>query len=300
MPRPRFATYAIVIRLLTMSIVWLSLLVWFLNAYRTSCGVALAVWGVLGIILLGAGTERAYFHRRALFNECVLRKGRLFPIFHNRILILLREAAYAALLALILLVSALVLEVRQWSLMIADILLMGLLIPRLSKALEAEMRDAHRFAVARQWAMWISVLLLWADAVMVLTMSPREDFVGMRWQEVVTYGVTVPDVQCALIGAVARIYVVGQALAIWAAQNASRVMHDPTQSVMVWVGFVTLFGFTFLAALAFSRALVGVLSRPWTMWRSVPGTRERSRDVSNTSPVALPKSPDEEPSGDVG
>jgi hypothetical protein len=65
----------------------------------------------------------------------------------------------------------------------------------------------------------------------------------------------------------------GQALAIWAAQNASRVSHDPTQSVMVWVGFSVMFGLTFLMALAISRAFVGVMARPWEMWRSLSAPR---------------------------
>jgi hypothetical protein len=53
-------------------------------------------------------------------------------------------------------------------------------------------------------------------------------------------------------------------------QNGARVANDPTQSVMLWVGWGSLLGFTFLTALAYSRALIGVMGRPWEMWGPAP------------------------------
>ena len=270
MLRPKMMTYAVLIRLLTMSTIWLTMLVWFLNAYRASCATGLALFTVLVLILLVAGTERSYFYRRALFNECQHRGGRLFHVFHNRILLTVREALYASVLALFLLVSTLLFEPRQWSLLFADLLLLTLLIPRLATAMGSEIRDEYRYALSRQWGMWISVAVLWSEAVLVLIFSPPENYFGMRWQEVVTYGVAEPDVYCPLLKSATSIYAVGQALAIWAVQNAARVINDPTQAVMVWVGLTTLFGFTFMVALAYSRALVGVMGRPWEMWRARP------------------------------
>lgn len=273
MSRPKLVNYAILIRLLTMSIVWLLLLVWFLNAYRLSCNAALGFLAALGATQLLAGTERVYFRRRALFSQCLLKEGRLFRIFHNRILTTLREIAFAGLLALLLLIGTLAFEPRQWSLLFADLMLLSLVIPRLALAMTNEVCDECRHALARQWALWLSVLLLWGEAVMMLFLFPPEDYIGMRWQEVVTYGVNMPDVHCAWMASAAEVYRIGQALAMWAAQNASRVNQDPTQSVMVWVGFSVLFGLTFLMALAISRAFVGVMARPWEMWKSFSAPR---------------------------
>lgn len=287
MSRPKLISYAVLVRLLTMSIVWLLLLVWFLNAYRAPCRGALVVFVLLAAILLVAGTERSYFHRRALFNECLRSEGRLFAIFHNRILLTARETLYSGVLALLLMTAALLFEPRQWSLLFADLLLLTLLIPRLARAMGNEVRDEYRYAMARQWAMWISVLLLWSEAVLVLVFSPAQDFVGMRWQEVVTFGVAVPEVHCPPMHAAAEIYAAGQALAMWAVQNASRVSHDPTQAVMVWVGLVTLFGFTFLVALAYSRALIGVMGRPWEMWQSFSGSHGQA---AASAPAPAPAS----------
>jgi hypothetical protein len=56
---------------------------------------------------------------------------------------------------------------------------------------------------------------------------------------------------------------------------------------MVWVGLTTLIGFTFLVALAYSRALVGVMARPWEMWHPFsggPAAAEVRRQVESVNP----------------
>jgi len=286
MSRPRFVSYAIMVRLLTMSIVWLVLLIWFLNAYRANCASSLLVLAMLSSFMLLAGIEKSFLHRRALFTECLCDDERLFDLFHNRILMTFRETAVALLLGGLMMVGALVFEPRQWSLLFIDLLLLSLLIPRLVSAMSNQVRDEYRFAMARQWATWLSVLLLWGEAVMVLIISPPEYYVGMRWQEVVTYGVRQPEVACPLVAYAAQIYMVGLALAMWSVQNASRVLNDPTQAVMAWIGFLTLFGFTFAMALAFSRALIGVMGRPWEMWR-----RPSKQPPVNPGDSPTPKGP---------
>ncbi|MGB5737272.1 MAG: hypothetical protein WBM40_22835 [Thiohalocapsa sp.] len=266
MPRPGFVSYAIVMRLLTMSIVWLSLLIWFLNAYRAGCVTALAVLALLGLVLLAAGMEKSLLRRRALFQECMAEQDRLFDLFHNRLVMTLYRATSALFLGLILLASALTFEPRQWSILFVDVLLMALLLPRLARSMGEQVHDEYRYALARQWGMWFSVALLWGEAIMVLTLSPPENYLGQRWQEVVTYGVSQSDVLCPQVADLTNVLAAAQALAMWAVQNASLVLNDPTQAVMVWVGFVSLFGLTFLVAWAFSQALIGVMARPWEVW----------------------------------
>ncbi len=271
MPRPRFVSYAIIVRLLTMSVVWLSLLIWFLNAYRAGCGIALAVLALFALVILAAGIEQSFLHRRAIFKECVAEQDTLFDVFYNRVVMMLYQTSVALFLGVMLLVGALTFEPRQWSLLFIDLLLLTLLIPRLAKGMGEQIRDEYRYAMARHWGMWFSVVLLWGEATMVLTLSPPENYLGQRWQEVVTYGVAQPDVLCPQVAGLANVFVVGQALAMWAVQNASRVFNDPTQAVMLWVGFFTLVSFSFLVAVAYSRALIGVMARPWAMWK-LPAT----------------------------
>ena len=270
MTKPSLISYAVVMRLLTMSIVWLMLLVWVFNASRAGCVVSVAVLALLGGVIFIAGSEQSHLLRRALLNETARHDGRVIPVLYNGLLLTLRDVIVAALLAVVLVASALTFAPQQWSVLFADLLLLALLIPRLARAMGNEVRAEYRFAVARQWAIWISLLLLWGEAVMTLAWYPPEDFTGMRWQEVVTYNLQVPDVACGWLHAVTKVLVTGQAIAMWAVQNGSRFANDPTQSVMLWVGYTSLIGFTFLTALAYSRALIGVMGRPWEMWRKAP------------------------------
>jgi len=261
--------YAVVLRMLTMTIVWLLLLIWFLEAYRISCAAAALMFVLLTAVLLVAGLERTYFYRRALFNESLEREGILFGLVHNRLLVTARELLVAAALTLILLVSTVTFEARQWSLLFADLLLLTLIIPRIAGGMHQEVRERYRFAMARHWAMWISVWLLWGEAMLVMIFSPRQDFSGMRWQEAISYGVAQPDVACPILRTGASIYTTGESIGVWAVQNAERVSQDPTQAMMIWVGLIALVVLPFLMALAASRALVGIMGRPWAVWRSL-------------------------------
>jgi hypothetical protein len=265
MSRPGLVTYAPIVRLLTMSIVWLVLLIWQFNAYRTGCGAAIGFLSVLGLFLLAAGVEHALLRRRALVLQCLNDEDRPFDLFSSPVLMAIREGVAALVLAAVLLVSALTFEARQWSVLFIDLMMLSILIPRVTAVMGDHVRRRYRYAIARRWAMMLSVLLLWGEAVLVLMFSPPEDYFGMRWQEVVTYGVAQPDVLCPLVQSASEVYTVGQALAIWAVQNAARVSNDPTQVIMVWVGYGVLFGFSLVVAVAYSRALVGVMARPWEM-----------------------------------
>ena len=267
-------SYAVVMRLLTMLIVWLTLLVWVFNANRAGCIASAAVLALMTGMIFITGSERSHLLRRALLAEASQGGGRLLAVVHSHLPVLLRDTVSAALLAVVLLASALTFEPRQWSILLADLLLLTLLIPRLSRIMRGEVRSEYRYALARQWAAWISVLLLWSEAVLSLVFYPPADYIGMRWQELVTYNLSMPDAGCPLVQTAAQIFVTCQAIAIWALQNTSRFAHDPTQSIMLWVGYAALAGFTFLTALAYSRALIGVMGRPWEMWRGFRATTD--------------------------
>ncbi len=266
--RPSVMSYAVIVRLLTMSIIWLLLLVWQLNAYRLNCALSIAMVAMLMLPLIIAGTEMSYFHRRALFNECLHKDSLLFGYLHNRVLMTLRELLFSLTLAVLLLTASLLFEPRQWSILFADILLIGLLIPRLANGMGNEVREEYRYAMARQWAMWISTLLLWGESLLVIAFASQQDYFGMRWQEVITYAINDPDLLCPVVAEVTHVYMTLLALAQWAIQNASRLGNDPTQAVIIWTGLISVLAFSFLTALAYSRALVGVMGRPWEMWRS--------------------------------
>jgi hypothetical protein len=146
-------------------------------------------------------------------------------------------------------------------------------------------RGDYRFALARHWAMWISVALIWTESMLALLYAPPADFLGLRWQEVVLYGYSAPDVGCEPMRMFSDLVSTAQALSLWAAQNYDRAVGDPTQATVMWVGLGILVLFPFVMAYAFSRALVGVMARPWEMWTSVV---EDFRGLS-PDPKAMPQ-----------
>jgi hypothetical protein len=253
-----------------MTIVWLLLFAWHLNAHRLDCNLALALIGLFTLVLLLSGTETAYARRRAFLSEHLEPKGFLFRALRRNIALTGAEALKSAALALILVVGALTLAPRQWSLMFAAVLLLGLLLPRLHGVLAGQVREEYLYATARRWAMWVSTTLLLLESVFVLFFSATENFVGLRWQEVITMGAAQPDALCDGIASLARVTSAIGALGIWSVQNLGRSMNDLPQALMAAMGMVASITLSFLIAYAYSRALVGVVSRPWTMWRSVP------------------------------
>lgn len=263
-------TYKDIPRLLTMTIVWLLLFAWHLNAHRLDCSLALALIGLFTLVLLLSGTEIAYARRRAFLSEHLEPGGFLFRALRRKIALTAAEALKSAALALILVVGALTLAARQWSLMFAAVLFLGLLLPRLHGVLVGQVREEYLYATARRWAMWVSTSLLLLESVFVLFFSATENFVGLRWQEVITTGAAQPDALCDAIASLARVTSAIGALGIWSVQNLGRSMNDLPQALMAAMGMVASITLSFLIAYAYSRALVGVVSRPWTMWRSVP------------------------------
>jgi hypothetical protein len=268
MPRPGLMSYAIITRLLTMTIIWLLMLVWVLNAYRAECLVVAAMLLPFCAVIFIAGNEHSQLMRRALYGETTRSKGWLFRLVYNRVLITGRDLIVALALGVVLLATALTFTHRHWSVLFADLLLLTLLLPRIQRALNKEIRPVYRYAMSRQQALWVSTLLLWAQIAILQIYFPPSEYIGMRWQEVVTYNLSMPEVGCGALEAVARVVVTGQAIATWSVQNSARVARDPTQFAMLWVGYSTLIGFSFLIALAYSRALIGVMSRPWEMWQT--------------------------------
>jgi hypothetical protein len=214
MPRPSLISYAVIMRLLTMLIVWLTLLVWVFNAHRAGCALTGLIAVLLGGIIFIAGNERSHLIRRALLTETAQRGGRFYRALYNGLLISVRDVIISVALAVVLMASALTFAPQQWSILFADLLFLTLLIPRLARAMRQEVRAEYSYAVARQWAIWISVLLLWLEAVLSLALYPPADFTGMRWQEVVSYNMRVPDAACGLLQQAIDVFVTGQAIAI--------------------------------------------------------------------------------------
>ena len=281
MPRHRLTTYAVLIRFLSMCTVWLLLFLWSLNASRMGFLGVFAVFVVVFTAVLMANAEDAFLHHRAMVSACMRREARVLRLIHGRGLLLIRQVLMSAALTLALLVAVLLLEPRQWSLIFVDLLLLTLLLPKLTEIAGRSVRGEYRFAMARHWATWLSIGLIWAESLLSLIYAPAANFTGMRWQVVVAYEIQPPDVALGMVRAVSDVAATTEGLALWATQNFGRAMHIPTESTIVWLGLIVVSVFPFIFAYALSRALVGTMARPWEMWDEIIDdfrSRARCRD----------------------
>jgi hypothetical protein len=70
------------------------------------------------------------------------------------------------------------------------------------------------------------------------------------------------------------------ALGQWSVQNLARSLADLPQALMASISLLVCIALSFLLAYAYSRALIGAVGRPWTMWRIAP----RPPDAGTTPP----------------
>ena len=260
-------TYSDIPRLLTMTIFWQLLLVWYLLADRLHCGVALGLLVLLTSAQFISGAEMKLTKRRMFLDECLEPRTFLFRMFQRRYVLLVFELLKSVVLALFLMVSVLDFVPRHWSLMFAVVLLLGLILPRFHGSLAGQLREEYRYVTARRWAMWVSTIFLWLESLIVFLFADERNFSGLRWQEVIVYGASEPDVACAPIASIASILSAVEALGQWAVQNLSRNFQDLPQSLIATIGLAVAVGLFFLQAYAYSRVLIGAVGRPWTMWR---------------------------------
>lgn len=266
--------YSLIPRLGTMVAVWLALLTWNLKSTDLDCSPVGLYIAFLTLVLTMSGSEYGYARRRAFLNEQLIAGGWLFRLLDGRFPILARELVKSAVLAVVLLIGALLLEPRQWSLLLADALVLSFVLPRFMASFGGVVREEYRYAMARRWAIWISTLLLWSESLLVMLFSTRSDFLGLRWQEVISYGTPHPALACPQMADLAHYAALLDTLGIWAAQNVARAAHDPSQGLMIWLGWLIALGLAFLFAWAYSQLIVGTLTRPWAAWRNMP--RDRS------------------------
>jgi hypothetical protein len=265
-------TYSDLPRLVSMAAVWLLMLTWQFNAGRIGCPAALALLGVFTLLILLSGAETGLARRRILLRECIDARGRLHRVLSRRFILVVLQVLKSAGLAVFLFVGALGFTGRQWSLLFADALLTVLLLPRFYLLFKDQVREDYRYAMARRWTVWASTLLLWSAAMLVLLYSTTQNYMGLRWQEVMTFAGPAPAVQCGPLQDLGALAAAVEALGHWSVQNLARNLQDPPQALVAFVSLLAAAGFALVLAYAYSRALLGAVARPWAMWRIPPNT----------------------------
>lgn len=243
--------------------VWCGLFAWSRFAGSLECLGSmlfiLPLWAAIGFSI----SEVALFKRQAFIAQYLRPEGLLARLLWRRTLLLLWQGIKALFLTLILLVNALLFGVSQWLLLLADGVLMSALVATIGRFLVGEVNPVYRGALARYWAHWANTLVLWSVSVLAMFYSTHENYVGMSWEAVVRFSASRVMVACDALGVLVRVNAVSEALVWWGAQNYFAGWEDAVRAVVVWLVFIASFAVSFVAAWAYSRALVGVVSRPW-------------------------------------
>ena len=264
-------TYSDIPRLLSMALVWLFLLSWYFLAGHAGCLAVIALVALVTSLLTLSTTEIALSRRQTFIDACIEPRGSLGRLLRRRHLIVAAQAAKSLVLALFLVASTPTYVPRQWSLMFATVLLAGLLLPRFYGAFAGQVRERYRYVTARRWTLWSTVLLLWIESLIVLGFSGSENFMGLRWQEVIGYAAREPDIRCALLAQASSVLSAIDSLGFWSVQNLHRSLADLPQALAAGLGLLAAVALDFLRAYVFGLALIAAVARPWELWEAGRG-----------------------------
>lgn len=243
--------------------VWCGLLGWQWAANRLECLSSvlfvLPLWGILTL----AASELALLKRHAFINQYLKPQGVLAWLWRRKTVLLLWQGIKSLFFGLLLIVSAVLFDVVQWLVLLVDVVLMITLVHMITWILRDEVKSSYQEPLARHWAHWVNAVLLWLIFVLIMFFTAHENYQGMAWEEVVHFTVAEVYVSCDVLAVLARINAVSEALMWWAAQNRLGTLENPTHVLLAWIVFVASFGVSFLIAWAYSRALIGVLAKPW-------------------------------------
>ena len=257
-------------RIAPMLLVYGALLGWHLTADRLGCATVAVLLASVAALLTISGMEVAFYRRYAFLRLYLVPDGILFRLLGRRILIIIRQVMRSLLLAFLLLIAALRFDWSQWLLLLADVFLLTALLAAFSSRLAGEVRQPYRDPMARHWAGRINAALLWVAWAFLMYYSPQENYLDLRWDEVVAHSAHQTAIGCDALSMLSALAATGEALALWFAQNQLSGLQDPDHLLAGWSVFIAVFGASLLVFFAYGRALVGTQAKPWHVWRQAP------------------------------
>lgn len=243
--------------------IWCLLLAWQWSTQHLDCLFSMLflfpLWGALML----ASSELALLKRFTFIAHYLRPAGILARLMRRKTLLFLWQGTKALFLALVLLISATSFDMNQWMVLLADIVLMSALAVMMTRLVRREVMPDYAEPLAHNWVHRINAILLWLSSALVMFYTPHENYQGMHWEDVVYFSTSQVMVACDPLAILARLNAVSEALSWWAAQNFLDGLERPAQVLMAWIAFVASFGISFLIAWAYSRALIGVMAKPW-------------------------------------
>lgn len=262
---------------LAMGGVWTLLAGWAWLAGRLDCGAGAAVIAAVWGLILLAASELALLRRHVFVWAYLTGEGFIARWLGRRALLLAWQAVKSLPLALALVVSLPLLRGPQWLVLLLDVAFLSALLWLLQRALRGEVRPAYRTPLAHAWAHRINSVSVWLGLLLTLLYAAREDYAALGLVEVVRYSAAQVDLGCDALAVLARLGAVAEGALWWAAQRLFSDLGGTPQALVAWSGFIAVFGASFVIAWSYSRALTGVLARPWRYILPVGTDPDRTR-----------------------
>jgi len=239
------------------------LLTWRWAASRIGCSASaiflLGIW----VALLSSSYEWALLRRIGFVAHYLKSGGFLARWLVRRALLLTWIAVKNLPVALILFTATLSLSGAEWLVLAADLLLLLLVLGAMERLFDHEAVDLYVRPLARIWAHRINAAALWAALVAVNFYTPHPNYIGISLAGVVDTAAAHVDCGCDVVATLGRVDAVGQSIAWWAAENFLSSLTGSVERHAAWLVFLATFGISLLVAWSYSRALIGVLARPW-------------------------------------
>jgi len=240
---------------------WLA--AWHWASPRIGCTVSamflLGIWGAM----VSSSYEWALLRRLGFVAHYLKSGGVLARWLIRRALLLIWCALKNLPVALILFTATLSLSSAEWLVLAADVLLLLLILITMDRLFDHEAAAVYARPLARLWAHRINAAALWVALVAVNFYTPHPDYRGMSWDVVAHTAADQVDCGCDVAATLGRFDSVGQSLAWWAAEYFLSSLADSRERYAAWLIFLATFGISFLVAWSYSRALIGVMARPW-------------------------------------
>lgn len=266
--------YQMLPRLTSMLLIWALLLGWQISApHLGDVGIALFLFLLVAPVTM-SGAEVAFGRRYAFRSEYLTGEGWISRLMGLEPVVFAVEFGKALVLTLVLMTFALSLDLHGWAVLLLDVLILSLLMPRLPGLLAASVKPTYLFLLARRWAIQFNTLLLWLESMAVLLLRGGGDYRGLAWAEVLRY--SMPDGQLqadGVVDAMLRIYAGAEGLTLWTLWVLGDSTAEPARRIAAALLLIAAACIWYLIALAVSRALIGTLARPLAIWRPRPQRR---------------------------
>jgi len=235
---------------------WLILFVWAMTASLWNCIFVLLLC-VLVLPLIASGLfEISYMKRIAWVDKYFRREGRLHRLLSRGIIILLVSFFLSLGLVLILLVQSLVWSVWIWAILLLDAWFLYALSVWIKEKLTTEVNPEFLTKIARQFTLWLNVIILTVALVVTTLLTPQTEYRGKDIYYVLEVVSQSELRSCVLVNTLERSFMMIREIVYWFMQN---VIGD-TQSG----GVIALFAWILLLltgtaySWAYTRALLGV------------------------------------------